>query len=226
MESWFFLCKFYALSICCFSLSLSLSSQNLHVTPWEIDQVQCFISIFWYSALHCAGEQSIHIFQDSWQTTIRHFSPSAIGITKTSPILSQQCGMNILFHIHSLMSFQTSTTDIISFMDHRRWYFDFMMVFLSKKTMNRGFQTKKKIYKIIWFVSYTCSFGLLLWCFCVLYEARHLVPVRFHLCRTKHLWTYFKIQSNKNKCKHIRTVKKKQVQLVSLQLTAQHSFIF
>lgn len=71
------------------------------------------------------------------------FSPSAIGITKTFPILSQQCEINILFHIDyslTFMSFQTSMTDLLSFMDHRRWYFDFMF-FLS---MTRGFQVPKR----------------------------------------------------------------------------------
>ncbi len=130
-----------------FTLSLS-PSQNLHVTPWEIDQVQCFISIFWYSALHCAGEQSIHIFQDSWQTTIRHFSPSAFGITKTSPILSQQCGMNILFHIHSsclskpvrltlFLSWITEDDILIS------WWFSFL-----RTQWTGAFRIKKKNIKL------------------------------------------------------------------------------
>ncbi len=166
MESWFFLCKFYALSICCFFTLLSLSlpksaRHSLGDRPGTV--LHLHILVFCTALRWWTIHSHLSRFMANHHST---FSPSAFGITKTSPILSQQCGMNILFHIHSLMSFQTSTTDIISFMDHRRWYFDFMMVSFLRKQWTGAFRLKKKYIKLYDLchihVSFLTSFMVLL----------------------------------------------------------------
>lgn len=142
-----FLCKFCcALSICCFSshsLSLSLPKSARHKTRYSASSP-------YFGILHCTAPVSnpFASFKIHGKAPLDIFSSFAIGITKTFPILSQQCEMNILFHIDNsltLTSFQTSMTDLLSFTDHRRWYFDFKMSFFQRThTMSRGFQAPKR----------------------------------------------------------------------------------
>lgn len=122
--------------------SLSLPKSARHSLG---DKTRYSASSPYFGILHCTAlvNNPFTSFKIHGKPPLDIFSPSAIGITKTFPILSQQCEMNIVPHwlfTHSCLSKPVWLTLFLSWITEDDILISWCFSFLRTHTMNRGFQ--------------------------------------------------------------------------------------
>lgn len=189
MESSFFsmLCQYVV-----FPLTLSL----------PLDKTRYSASSPYFGILHCTAlvYNPFASFKIHGKPPLDIFLLLLLALQKHSLSLVS----NVKWTFHSLMShysltlmsFQTSMTDLLSFMDHRRWYFDFIMFFLSNNTYNvQGLSGSKTTTTVkLYNLCHTHVHLDLFYSALVSFLKQGTWYLLYFICRKRAVLTYFKIQ--------------------------------